>query len=438
MNSFLNFLKKPLTWIPIILAFISAVFSNHEVGTSEPTTIEAFATLTMVATWVTLGVSIWKYLLRAKFNNESQSRAKSILGVSSSIIIGLVIGGTLSVPAQSVRFAIDPAEKTRFESSQKAAEIEEQTAVEDEASSVASPTSAAEATAQEKYDELEAQKSAILEDFGPVVSGFKATEITQFKSVHEDLKAFVVAAKSGNSKTVVSLCKKLKTTDESLIPIHQRVNNMNVVTKKFDKYWGLGSYFLFEANMQCGKVSASSMKLLDDLKITLLYSRSEFYFNKIIVESSAQKLSNQDQIDAQQLADAIAEEDEFFAEITARAKAYFTTNAGLTSSGIKALETFKPYLVSYEKSLQSSNFVLIAAACSALEQVYPTLTPISSSSFIYDETLDRVKDYAFEGIDDCKKGFKKNRISLLIDAGSKFTTSKGYLESLLKFAKQNS
>jgi hypothetical protein len=213
---------------------------------------------------------------------------------------------------------------------------------------------------------------------------------------------------------------------------------MNVVTKKFDKYWGLGSYFLFEANMQCGKVTSSSMKLLDDLKITLLYSRSEFYFEKIIIESSAQKLSNQEEIDKQQLADALAEEDKFFAEITARAKAYFATNAGLNSSDIKTLKAFKPYLVDYEKSLLSSNFVSIAAACSALEQVYSTLTPISSSSFVYDETLDRVKDYAFEGIDDCKKGFKKNRISLLIDAGSKFTTSKGYLDSLLKFASQTS
>ena len=439
MSTLLNFLKKPLTWISLPVSFIAGIFIDQEVGISEPTLMESAAVLIQVSSWIALGISMWLYLLKEKFNKNSKSPIKSILGIGLSISIGLFAGAVISLPGQSVRFAIEPEEKTRFEASKAAAEIEEQASVKEEATTEeVSPTPPAEATTENDYAALEAQKSAISEDFGPVVSGFKATEITQFKSVHEDLKAFVVAAKSGNSKSVVSLCKKLKTTDESLIPIHQRVNNMNVVTKKFDKYWGLGSYFLFEANMQCGKVSSSSMKLLDDLKITLLYSRSEFYFDKIIVESSAQKLSNQDQIDAQQLADAIAEEDEFFAEITARAKAYFTTNAGLTSSGIKALETFKPYLVSYEKSLQSSNFVLIAAACSALEQAYPTLTPISSSSFIYDETLDRVKDYAFEGIDDCKKGFKKNRISLLIDAGSKFTTSKGYLESLLKFAKQNS
>lgn len=288
------------------------------------------------------------------------------------------------------------------------------------------------------YSTLDAQKSEISEDFGPVVSGFKNREITQFETILKDLQSFAVAAKSSNSKEVVSLCKKLKLTDDSLIPIHQRINNMNVVTKKFDKYWGLASLFLFEGNLQCGKVTSSNMKLLDKLKITLLFSRSEFYFEKIIVESKAQRLSNQDEIDEIQLADALAEEDEFFKDITARSEAYFATNAGLTSSGVKTLQAFKPYLVNYEKSLLSSNFVSIAAACSALEQAYPTLTPISSSSFVYDETLDRVKDYAFEGIDDCKKGFKKNRISLLIDAGSKFTTSKNYLESLLKFASQTS
>jgi hypothetical protein len=438
MRKFLNFLRKPLTWIPLSASFIAGVFTDQEVGISDPTLIESTAILAQVVSWIALGISVWQYLLKEKFYKISKTPLKGILGIGLSISIGLFAGAAFSLPSQSVRFAIDPAEKARFESSQETAELEEQSTVEEEAVPANSSKPTAEVTAEAQYGALEAQKSAILEDFGPVVSGFKTSEVSQFKSVLKNLNAFAVAAKSKNSSSVIALCKELKKTDDSLLPIHQRVNNMNVVTKKFDKYWGLASYFLFEANMHCGKVNASNMKLLDDLKITLLYSRSEFYFDKIIVESGAQRLSNQDQVDAQQLADAIAEEDEFFAEITARTKAYFTKNAGLTSSGVKTLETFKPYLVNYEKSLASSNFVSIAAACSALEQTYPSLTPISSSSFIYEETLDRVKDYAFEGIEDCKKGFKKNRISLLIDAGSKFTTSKGYLDSLLKFAKQNS
>jgi len=439
MSTFLNFLKKPLTWISLPASFISGIFIDQEVGISEPTLMESAAVLIQVSSWIALGISIWLYLLKGKFHKNSKTPMKSILGIGLSIFIGLFAGAVISLPGQSVRFAIEPGEKTRFEASKAAAEIEEQAGVKEEATTEeVSPTPPAEATTVTDYTALEAQKSAISKGFGPVVSGFKATEIKQFEAVLKDLKAFAVAAKSGNSKEVVSLCKRLKTTDQSLIPIHQRVNNMNIVTKKFDKYWGLGSYFLLEANMQCGKVTPSSMKLLEDLKISLLYSRAEFYFEKIIVESNAQKLSNQDDVDKQQLADALAEEDKFFAEITARAKAYFTTNAGLNSTDIKTLKAFRPYLVDYEKSLLSSNFVSIAGACSALEQVYQTLTPISSSSFVYDETLDRVKDYAYEGIDDCKKGFKKNRISLLIDAGSKFTTSKSYLDSLLKFATQTS
>jgi hypothetical protein len=439
MRTLINFLKKPLTWISLVVTFTAGIFTDQEVGVSDPTLIESVALLIQVSSWIALGLSIWLHLLKGKFQKTSKTLMKSILGIGLSIFIGIFAGAAFSLPAQSVRFAIDSGEKTRFEASQSAAEIEERASVKEEATTAAtSPLPSAEASSKGEFAELEAQSSAILQDFGPVVSGFKVTEIKQFEVVLKDLKAFGAAAKSSDSKAVILLCKKLKKTDESLIPIHQRVNNMNVVTKKFEKYWGLGSFFLFEGNLQCGKVTSSSMQLLEALKITLLYSRSEFYFEKIIVESSAQRLSNQDEVDKQQLVEALAEEDEFFAEITARAKAYFATNAGLNSSDIKTLKAFKPYLVNYEKSLLSSNFVSIAAACSALEKVYPSLTPISSSSFVYDETLDRVKDYAFEGIDDCKKGFKKNRISLLIDAGSKFTTSKSYLESLLKFASQTS
>lgn len=440
MGVFLNFLKKPLTWIPLITAPVSGIFTDQEVGISEPTLIEGFAVVVLVASWIVLGISIWLFLLKEKFHKTSKSPIKSVLGIGLSVLIGLFSGAILSFPSQSVRFAIDPAEKTRFEASQAAVTKSEEQAnsKEEKVATEAPPAQSTEADTEVDYSTLEEQKSEISEDYGLVLSGFKSSEITQFKAILKDLKTFAVAAKSGESKEVVSLCRKLKLTDESLIPIHQRVNNMKVVTKKFDKYWGLGSFFLFEANLQCSKVTPSDMKLLSDLKITLLFSRAEFYFEKIIVESSSQRLSNQDEIDEKQLADALAEEDEFFKDITARSKAYFVTNAGLTSSGVKTLQAFKPYLVNYEKSLLSSNFVSIAAACSALEQVYQTLTPISSSSFVYDETLDRVKDYAFEGIDDCKKGFKKNRISLLIDAGSKFKTSKNYLESLLKFASQTS
>lgn len=440
MGTFLSFLKRPLTWIPLIIAPISGIFTDQEVGATEPTLVESVANLVQVSAWIALGISIWLFLLKEKFYKSSRSPAKSIFGIGLSVFIGSFVGAILSGPSQPIRFAIDPAEKIRFESSKAAATTSEELANSEEeiATIEVAPTQSTEAAREADYSTLDAQKSEISEDFGPVVSGFKNGEITQFETILKDLQSFAVAAKLGKSKEVISLCKKLKLTDDSLTPIHQRINNMNVVTKKFDKYWGLGSLFLFQANQQCGKVTSSNIKLLNDLKITLLFSRSEFYFEKIIVESNAQRLSNQDEIDEIQLADALAEEDEFFEDITERSEAYFATDAGLTGSGVKVLQAFKPYLVYYEKSLLSSNFISIAAACSALEQAYRTLIPISSSSFVYNETLDRVKDYAFEGIDDCKKGFKKNQISLLIDAGSKFTTSKNYLESLLKFANRTS
>jgi hypothetical protein len=284
-------------------------------------------------------------------------------------------------------------------------------------------------------EELLAQAEDIDYRLGPVVSGFTNQEISQFKMVKASLDEYLNYSVSKDVKRLVKTCADLASFEEDFLPIYKRVNPQTV-QPKFDKYWGLASTYLYLGNMQCVKISkAADLSLLKDAKIFELYTRSHLYFQKILIESSSQLVPNQEEIDKQQLRDAIADENAYVADVTARAQMYFTKSAGLSDSEIKVLDGYRPLLKSYISSIEGSNLVLAAAACSNISLYYSNLRSLESDSKVYEESLDRVKDYAFEGIDDCKKGFKKNRIIFLVEAAGKFEVSSRYIENLLVAAK---
>ena len=188
--------------------------------------------------------------------------------------------------------------------------------------------------------------------------------------------------------------------------------------------------------MQCGKVTPSTLGLLEEKKISFFYERSEYYFNKIINEGSADKLPNQVALDKALLKESVTEEDAFFAGIEAKFKPYFEKNAGLSKEEIDLLERFRPQLVNYINAVKTTNLVTIASACGNLGRSYESLRGTESDSTVYESYLDRVKDYTYSGISDCEKGFKKNRINLLITADSDFKSALTFLDALVKFSKQ--
>lgn len=289
----------------------------------------------------------------------------------------------------------------------------------------------------EVSSELVSKTSEINTDLGQVDSGFTKSELSKFKNAYDELNKYLSSAESKNLASLVSSCKKLNQIDSELLAVHKRVNNMNIVQPKFDKYWGLASTYLVLGNFPCQQIkSKDSLSTLSESKIVENYSRSAIYFDKIITEGTAQVLSNQKEVDAVKLKAAIADEDAYNADVTARVKMYFASDAGFSKDELKRISSLRPYLMDYITSIKSSNLIGAAASCSVLEERYKVLIGTSSDSQVYEESLDRLKDYAFEGIEDCNKGFKKNRINLLTDAAAKFATSIGYLDYILKSAKQ--
>jgi hypothetical protein len=78
----------------------------------------------------------------------------------------------------------------------------------------------------------------------------------------------------------------------------------------------------------------------------------------------------------------------------------------------------------------------MALACSNISNRFNELRNIESDSLVYEETLDRVKDYIYVGVQDCEKGFKKNRLTLLAESAGNFRTAVAYLDYLLGAAKK--
>jgi hypothetical protein len=190
-------------------------------------------------------------------------------------------------------------------------------------------------------------------------------------------------------------------------------------------------------NLQCPKViSKSTIGFLKDKKIAELFSRSNLYFEKILTEGNSQIVPGQKELDKSQLKDAVADENAYVADVTARAEMYFKASAGLSTSEIKVLSNFDPLLRTYLTAVQNSNLVSMALACSNISNRFNELRNIESDSLVYEETLDRVKDYIYVGVQDCEKGFKKNRLTLLAESAGNFRTAVAYLDYLLGAAKK--
>jgi hypothetical protein len=285
-------------------------------------------------------------------------------------------------------------------------------------------------------EELISQQAELDYNLGKVKSGFLPKELIQFKAVSDDLKSFEIAVRKSQIDKVQELCVELKKTDESLVPIHQRINNMNIIPEKYDQYWGLGSFFLFNGNLQCGKVNSSTVGLLESKKINFYYGRALFYFDKILTEGTANKLPDQERLDKALLKESVAEEDAFFAEVDARVKPYYEKNAGFSQEDIVVLSNFRSQLTNYINSVKTTNLVTIAIACESVASNYVSLRETSSSSTVYESYLDNMKGFIYSGITDCQKGFKKNRINLLISADSDFKSALTFLDALVQFSKQ--
>jgi hypothetical protein len=285
-------------------------------------------------------------------------------------------------------------------------------------------------------EELISQQQELDYNLGKVKSGFTSKEFSQFKTVRADLQSFQQAVDKSQMVRIQELCVELQKTDESLIPIHQRINNMNIIPEKYDQYWGLGSFFLFNGNLQCGKVNSSTVGLLESKKINFYYGRALYYFDKILIEGTANKLPNQESLDKALLKESVAEENAFFAEIDARSKPYFEKNAGFSREDIEALSNFRSQLTNYINSVKTTNLVIIADACESVALRYSSLRNTSSISTVYESYLDSLKGFTYSGIQDCQKGFKKNRINLLISANSDFKSALTFLDALIQFSKQ--
>ncbi len=285
-------------------------------------------------------------------------------------------------------------------------------------------------------EEFLSQSVEIDYQLGPVESGFKEGELDKFRSANKLLNKYLVAASSRNISVLSETCRDLVTLEQSFLPIFKRVNTSSV-QPKFDKYWGLASTYLYMGNLQCPKVTnKSNVRLLEEEKIIELFSRSNLYFEKILTEATSQIVPGQKEIDKIQLEDAISDENAYVADVTARAEMYFKSSAGFTSDEIKVLSNSSPLLRAYLTAIQNSDLVSVAVACSDISKSFDGLRSLESDSLVYEESLDRVKDYIFEGIQDCEKGFKKNRLTLLAESAGKFKTAIEYIEYLVSAAKR--
>lgn len=288
----------------------------------------------------------------------------------------------------------------------------------------------------ESVIKLEKQLEESSQNLGMVDSGFLPKEMKQFASLISTFESFEIAlVDDGNSK-LQDVCLELREKEDKLLPIHQRVNGTDVVSAKFDKYWGLATLFLFEGNQNCSTLKANNSESGTQKDSKYLFGRAKFYFSKIITEGTAEVLPNQIALDKMLLNEALAEEEAYFAPITERSEAYFAKGAGLTSDEIRFLEFLGEKLKDYFIAFDSSNIFEVARACDRLQDTYDQLRQVSSSSNVYESYVDQIKDSTFVGLKACKKGLKKNRVNSLVDANSEFEISLKYLDILLQFAKQ--
>ena len=182
--------------------------------------------------------------------------------------------------------------------------------------------------------------------------------------------------------------------------------------------------------------AAKEQKVLEEEKAATLLAKEQ------AIQDLKQKEEEEQQNKAQASADEQkAEEDAKIQTETEKANAFEESknakNGGFTEKQIKTLTSLSKLMYSYVYVYSgyvvgNDTLAAVQLSCSKLEESYPNVNEVSSTSPYYEDILDRAKDYYYEAKSTCAHAFKKNRIDEIQESSTYAATAKGFFDRILK------
>ena len=183
-------------------------------------------------------------------------------------------------------------------------------------------------------------------------------------------------------------------------------------------------------------VAAAEQKAIEDIKVAAKLKVSQAAEDLKQSQAQEKKKLAQAKVDEQK-----AKEDAKNQAETDKVNAFNDSknmkNGGFTDAQIKTLGLFSKLMSSYvqvysEYLVGTSNIATVQFGCSKLEESYPVVRLVSSSSPYFEDLLDRAKDYYYEAKSTCSHAFKKNRIDEIQESSTNAATARGFFERILK------
>jgi len=136
------------------------------------------------------------------------------------------------------------------------------------------------------------------------------------------------------------------------------------------------------------------------------------------------------------VADVSREEENVATEKAAPPKIDTTSEklAGFDAAHIRSFKTIVSNIRAYVSAVNSGNTVRSSQVCDLLDENYNgSLRGVStrSSNKQVQDLLDFAKDSMYEGVVDCTRGYRKNRVDLIGDSVSAFILASKYLDGLV-------